>query len=84
MKFDLLMQNEENNLSSEIVKAFESKPKKAYFFIGNLKDTGFRILEEEIIDTKTKLYFALGIDKKNTTRVILEDVLRYTNDVYVY
>ena len=84
MKFDLLMQNEENNLSSEIVKAFESKPKKAYFFIGNLKDTGFRILEEEIIDTKTKLYFALGIDKKNTTRVMLEDVLRYTNDVYVY
>lgn len=84
MKFDLLMQNEENNISSEIVKAFDMKPKKAYFFIGNLKDTGFRILEEEIIDSKVKLYFAIGIDKKNTTRVMLEDILRYTKDVYVY
>lgn len=84
MKFDLIMQNNENNISSEIVKAFENKPKKAYFFIGNLKDTGFRIIEEEMIDSKTKIYFAIGIDKKNTTRVMLEDVLRYTKDVYVY
>ena len=84
MKFDLLMQNEENSISAEIVKAFEMKPKKAYFFVGNLKDTGFRILEEEIIDSKVKLYFAIGIDKKNTTRVMLEDILRYTKDVYVY
>ena len=84
MKFELLMQNEENTISSEIVKAFESKPKKAYFFMGNLKDTGFRIIEEEMIDSKTKIYFAIGIDKKNTTRVMLEDILRYTKDVYVY
>lgn len=84
MKFELLMQNEENTISSEIVKAFENKPKKAYFFMGNLKDTGFRIIEEEMIDSKTKIYFAIGIDKKNTTRVMLEDILRYTKDVYVY
>lgn len=84
MKFDLLMQNGENSISAEIVKAFEMNPKKAYFFAGNLKDTGFRLIEEEIIDTKTKLYFAIGIDKKNTTRVMLEDILRYTKDVYVY
>lgn len=85
MKIDLLMQSDEKNkISEKIVEAFAEKPKKAYFFLGTVKDTGFRILEEEIIDSKTKLYFAMGIDKKNTTRVMLEDLLMYTKDVYFY
>ena len=84
MKFDILTQVEENKISDEIKKCFEKKPKKAYFYISDLKDTGFRILEEEMIDIKTKIFFAIGVDKKNTTRIMLEDLLKYTKDVRYY
>lgn len=85
MQVNLIMQKDnENTLSNEIKKAFENKPKKAYFFCGTLKDTGFKIIEEEMIDSKAKIFFAIGIDKKNTTRSMLEDMLSYTNDVYYY
>lgn len=76
--------NNENTLSEKLKKAFNEKPKKAYFFCGNLKETGFKLIEDELIDSETKSYFVIGIDKKNTTKVMLEDILRYTNDVYVY
>ncbi|MDD3303698.1 MAG: hypothetical protein PHP54_02140 [Clostridia bacterium] len=85
MKLDLIFQmDDQNTLSEAISDAFSKEPKKAYFFYGCLKDTGFRLLEEEFIDRKTKIFFALGVDKKNTTRSILEDLLRYTKDVYYY
>ena len=85
MQVNLIMQRDnENTLASEIKKAFENKPKKAYFFCGTLKDTGFKLIEEEIIDSKSKIFFAIGIDKKNTTRSMLEDMLSYTKDVYFY
>lgn len=85
MQVNLVMQNNnENTLSQQIIKAFENKPKKAYFFCGDLRDTGFKLIEEGIIDSKSKIYFAIGIDKKNTTRGMLEDILSYTKDVYYY
>lgn len=85
MQVNLIMQRDnENTLSNEIKKAFENKPKKAYFFCGTLKDTGFKLIEEEMIDSKAKIFFAIGIDKKNTTRSMLEDMLSYTKDVYYY
>lgn len=85
MQVELMMQKDnENTFADAIVKAFENKPKKAYFFCSDLRDTGFKIIEEEIIDSKVKLYFAIGIDKKNTVRSMLEDMLSYTKDVYYY
>lgn len=85
MKLDLIFQRDnKDTLLEKVMEAFELEPKKAYFFCGCIKDTGFRLLEEEFIDRKTKIFFAMGIDKKNTTRGILEDILRYTKDVYYY
>lgn len=85
MQLSLIMQkNNEDTLAKKITACFEKKPKKAYFFFGNLKENGFKILEEELIDTTTKYYFVIGIDKKNTTRVMLESILDYSKDVYYY
>ena len=82
MKLELIFQmDNKNELAYEITETFKKEPKKAYFFCGNIKDPGFRILEEEFIDRKTKIFSAMGIDIKNTTRGILEDILRYTKDV---
>lgn len=85
MKVEFLIQNDkENCISSKISQAFKENPKKAYFIFGTVKDTGFKIIEEELIDTKTKLYFYIGIDKKNTTKVMLDSLLKYSKEVYVY
>lgn len=85
MQVDLVMQKEnQNTLSEAMTAAFLKDPKKAYFLCGNLRETGFKLIEEEIIDRKVKLFFAIGVDKKNTTRSMLEDLLRYTKDVYYY
>lgn len=85
MQVNIIMQREnENTLASAISKCLEENAKKAYFFIGNFKETGYKIIEEDLIDIKTKLFFAIGIDKKTTTRSMLEGLLDYTKDVYFY
>lgn len=85
MQVEFFMQKEnEDTVASKIAESFAQKPKKAYFFFGNLKDTGFKVLEEELVDSKAKIYFAIGVDKKNTTRSMLEDMLTYTKDIYYY
>lgn len=85
MQLKVLMQKDkENTLSSNLTKSFEEKPKKAYFICSNLKDTGFRKIEEELIDSTVKSLFVIGVDKKNTTKGMLEDILTYTSDIYYY
>ena len=85
MNVKLIYQNEnKNTLAESITASFERNPKKVYFFWGCMKESGFRIVEEEFFDTKAKLFFAVGIDKKNTTRNMLESMLDRTKDVYVY
>ena len=85
MQVKVIMQKEnENTLANAISQSLEENAKKAYFFIGNFKETGYKIIEEDLIDTKTKLYFAIGIDKRTTTRSMLEGLLNYTDDVYFY
>lgn len=85
MQVDLIMQKDNENTLAEAIKlAFGNNPKKAYFFCSDLRDTGFKLIEEEIIDNKAKMYFAIGVDKKNTVRSMLEDMLTYTKDVYYY
>ncbi len=85
MQVNIIMQKEnENTLANAISTCLEENAKKAYFFIGNFKETGYKIIEEDLIDIKTKLYFAIGIDKKTTTRSMLEGLIDYTDDVYYY
>lgn len=85
MQFNLIMQkNNENTLMEQIVESFAKKPKKVYFLFGNLKESGFKMLEEELYDSSAKFFFAIGIDKKNTTRTMLDSILNYSKDVYYY
>jgi hypothetical protein len=85
MNLRLIFQKDgSNTLSENITASFDRKPKKAYFFCGSLKENGFKIIEEEIADTSAKLFFAIGIDKKNTNRSMLENILGYTKDLYTY
>ena len=55
--------------------------KKFYLVSGTVKENGFYVIEEELLDTKIKSYFLIGIDKKNTTRTMLEAMLKLTKDV---
>ena len=85
MQVNIIMQKEnENTLASAISKCLGENAKKAYFFVGNFKESGYKIIEEDLIDIKTKLFFVVGIDKKTTTRSMLESLLDYTDDVYYY
>ncbi len=85
MQVNIIMQREnENTIANAISNCLENNAKKAYFFIGNFKETGYKIIEEDFIDIKTKLFFVIGIDKKTTTRNMLEGLLEYTDEVYYY
>ena len=73
-----------NTLKEKFELHSNNELKKTYMVIGNMKDTGFDILEEFLIDLKARKYFLIGIDKKNTTRRMLEEVCKYTKNVYIY
>lgn len=85
MQVELCMQNgEKNTFSQAITDGFDAKPKKVYILCGKLREGGFKILEDCLCDYSNKLFFAIGVDKKNITKIMLEDILSYTNDVYYY
>ncbi len=73
-----------NTLKEEILAHSNSKLKKIYIIASDVKESGYDILEECLIDLKARKFIALGIDKKNTTRKMLENVLKYTKNVYVW
>lgn len=77
-------QNGVNTLKEKFELHSNDELKKTYMVIGNMKESGFDILEEFLIDLKARKYFLVGIDKKNTTRRMLEELCRYTKNVYVY
>ena len=85
MKIDFLFQKDgENSIKEEIQNRFSDDVKKFYMFCGDIRETGFREIEEGLIDKKIKTYMVIGVDKKSTTRGMLEDMLNYTSDVYYY
>ena len=85
MQVKFLMQNgKENSLYDNLIASFSKNPKKVYMFVGDLKEAGFKLIEEEFIDTKIKLFMVVGINKKHTTRSMLENILEYTKDAYYY
>ncbi len=85
MQMNFKIQNKEQDTLLEYInKRFEEKPKKVYFFCGIFKESGLNILEENFIDTKSDLLFYIGVDKKNTTKTMLELILKYSKNVYMY
>lgn len=85
MNSKLFFQTSDNNtMSLKLSDNFGQNPKKVYILSGTFKEGGFNILEDNFIDSKTKKYIVLGIDKKNTTKLMLESLLKYTKDVYIY
>lgn len=76
--------SDKNTMSSKLTENFEQKPKKVYVFAGTLKEGGFNILEDNFFDSKAKIYITLGIDKKNTTKLMLESLLKYTKEIYIF
>lgn len=73
-----------NTLKEEILSHSNSKLKKIYVVASDVKETGYDIIEECLIDLKARKFIAFGIDKKNTTRKMLENVLKYTKNVYIW
>lgn len=84
MKVEMNVQGESFRLKTCIEEEIEKKPKKAYFLIGNLKDSGMDILEEMLIDTNIKTSIYVAYDKKSTTKMLLERVYKLFNERYVY
>jgi len=85
MKVNLNVQNNGVNTLKERFEQNSNKNlKKVYMLIGNMKESGFDILEEFLIDLKARKFFVVGIDKKNTTRRMLEELCKYTKNVYVF
>ncbi len=85
MKVKLCVQKEgQNSIKDELLKESNLKPKKIYFYIGNMKETGFEMLEECLIDLKARKLIVLGIDKKNTTKKMLETILKHTKNIFVF
>jgi len=73
-----------NTLKEEMLVHSNNKLKKIYIIASDIKETGYDIIEECLIDLKARKFIALGIDKKNTTRKMLENVLKYTKNVYIW
>lgn len=80
----IIQKDKESSLLENLLNSFSEKPKNVYMILGDLKEAGFKLIEEEFIDTKIKLFMAIGINKKNTTRTMLENILEFTKDVYYY
>ena len=85
MKIKLNVQKDgEYLIKDRLLKESESKPKKVYFFMGNIKESGFDLLEECLIDLKAKKLIVIGVDKRNTTKKMLDTLYNYTKSVYVF
>ena len=84
MKLDIIIQSGEINFKKCIENELKQNIKKMYIFSGSIKESGFEIIEENVIDKKVKLTVFMGIDKKNTTKNLLENILSYASELYVY
>lgn len=76
--------NNNDTILSKIEEGFNNSPKRVYIFSGNFKEGGFNILEDYFIDSDAKKYIVIGIDKKNTTKIMLDSLLKFTKDIYFF
>ena len=73
-----------NTLKEQMLKHSNKDLCKLYVMAGCVKETGYDVIEEVLIDLKAKKHIVMGIDKKNTTKKMLENLLSYTKNVYVW
>jgi len=73
-----------NTLKEEILKHSNKELQKLYIMMGRVKETGYDYIEELLIDLKAKKHIVMGIDKKNTTKKMLDNILSYTKNVSVW
>lgn len=76
--------NNNDTILSKIEERFNNSPKRVYIISGNFKEGGFNILEDYFIDSDAKKYIVIGIDKKNTTKIMLDSLLKFTKDIYIF
>ena len=84
MKFEVLINDKENSFKKILEKEINNKPKKIYVFSGMVKEGGYDIFEEIVYDITSPIYMYIGVDKKNTTKKMLENMLKLTKQLYVY
>ena len=85
MKNTLKIQSEGvNTLKEEILRHSNKDLKKIYIVASEVKESGYDIIEECLIDLKARKFVAFGVDKKNTTKKMLDNILKYTKNVYVW
>ena len=73
-----------NTLKEEILKHSNKELQKLYVLAGRVKESGYDYIEELLIDLKAKTHIIMGVDKKNTTKKMLDNVLSYTKNVFVW
>lgn len=85
MNVKLIVQKKDVNTLQENFFANANKDlKKLYVLIGGLKESGYDVLEELLIDLKARKLILLGIDKKYTTKRMLEGLYKYTKNIFLY
>lgn len=85
MHVDVKIQNNDNETLYQIIKSnLLANPKNCYFYSGIFKESGLQIIESCLEKANSNIFFVIGIDKKNTNKNMLETLLNYSNNVYVY
>lgn len=82
--YSIIQKDNVNTLKEEFLNNSNKDFKKMYVFLGTLKETGFDVLEECLIDNKARKIIAFAYDKKNTTKKMLDIILKYTKNVWIY
>lgn len=85
MNVKLMIQNSGvNTLKESFVKSCNGDLKKLYVIVSGMKETGYETFEECLIDLKARKHIMFGVDRKYTTKKMLENLFRYTKNVYIY
>ena len=84
MQTNLIIQKDGVNTLEQKLEEDFKEAKKVYVIGGTIKESGFNIIEDKLLDTDISSYFIFGVDKKNTTKMMLEASLKLTKKVYYY
>ena len=73
-----------NTLGDALDSACDLSLKKIYVVCGDIKESGFNKICEFVKTLKARKFFVVGVDKKNTTRRMLETYASFTKNVYIF
>ena len=85
MHIDVKVQSNNSNTLEEIIKNnLLANPKKVYIYSGICKENGLELIKNSLKISKSEKTIVIGIDKKNTTKGMLETLIDCTKNVYIY